>query len=125
MDLKGRRVFLSGPMTGLPHHNVDEFAQAHSIVKEAGADVVYDPGYAWLYERADVAKGKTHEDYMLDCIHELTRRAYTGKPYYDVLVSVGRWWESDGATKERDVAEACGIECVDVDTILWDAEHEC
>lgn len=124
MDLKGKKVFLSGPMTGYPHYNVEAFAQAHAIVKEAGADFVYDPAYVWLKERADVAAGKEHEDYMLDCIHELTRRGFTGPSYYDVLVSIGRWWESDGATKEREVAEACGIECVDLDAIVWDADHE-
>lgn len=111
MSLNGKRVFLSGPMTGYLHYNVAEFATAHAIVKAQGAAAVYDPAQQWLNERAEIAKHRTHADYMLDCIHELTRRDYRGKPYYDMLVSIGDWCMRDGATQERQVAVSCGIEC--------------
>lgn len=117
MNLNGKRVFLSGPMTGYPHYNVAEFATAHAIVKAQGATAIYDPAQQWLNEHAEIAKEKTHADYMLDCIHELTRRDYRGKPYYDMLVSIGDWHMSDGATQERQVAVSCGIQCCNLGDI--------
>ena len=120
IEIEHKRVFLSGPMTGCKYNNVAEFARAHAIVKLAGATSVYNPAHQWLMERADAAEGKRHEDYMLDCVNELTRRNYDGKPYYHLLVSLPNWWMSEGAEHERDVAEHCGIECVDLDAIEAD-----
>ena len=31
IDVKGKRVFLSGPITGMPHHNVGVVAEACGI----------------------------------------------------------------------------------------------
>lgn len=120
MDLEGKRVFLSGPMTGREHFNVAAFATAHAIVKEHGARFVYNPAIQWLQERKEEAEGKTHEDYMLDCVNELTRRDFRNKPYYDILVSLPDWYHSEGAAHERDVAEHCGIECIDLEALVVD-----
>ena len=121
MDLTGKRVFLSGPMTGQEHNNVSLFATAYAIVKkERGASFVYSPAQAWLNERNEICEEKTHDMYMLDCIHELTRRDYTGRPYYDLLVSLPDWHRSDGAAHERDVAEHCGIPCIDLQDLIVD-----
>lgn len=121
MNLEGKRVFLSGPMTGCRHYNVAQFATAHAIVaKDRGAAHVFNPAQKWVNEREEFARGKTHEDYMLDCVHELTRRDFRGKPYYDLLVSLPNWHMSEGAAHERDVAEHCGIECVDLETLVMD-----
>lgn len=121
MDLTGKRVFLSGPMTGQEHNNVSLFAAAYAIVKkELGASFVYSPAQAWLNERNEISEEKTHDMYMLDCIHELTRRDYTGRPYYALLVSLPDWHRSDGAAHERDVAEHCGIPCIDLQDLIVD-----
>lgn len=117
MDLRGKRVFLSGPMTGLEHNNIAAFAVAHALAHESHAARVYNPAQMWANEPEGTYEDKTHEDYMLDCVNELTRRDYRGKPTYDLLVSLPGWRESDGASHERDVAEHCGIPCVELDDL--------
>ena len=119
MNLEGKNVFLSGGMTGYDLYNVGAFAEAHAIVRELGAKCVYDPAFAWLMQpTADDAK-LTHGDYMRKCLHELTRVAYcqSNGAFYDLLVSLPNWKESEGAFTERAVAQACGIECVDLDEL--------
>ena len=122
MKLDGKRVFLSGPMTGHRHNNAAAFATAHAIVKELGAGFVYNPATAWLSQRKEWEEVKRHEDYMLDCVHELTRRDFRGKPYYDLLVSLQDWHTSEGASHERDVAEHCGINVADLEALVMEAE---
>lgn len=125
IDVKGKRVFLSGPITGMPHHNVGAFAEAHDDLKVAGAEYVFNPALGYLCQRQGLATLKTHDDYMTDCIHELTDRRKRTQGWedviprkYDMLVSLPGWEDSNGATKERVVAEACGIECHDLDEVI-------
>lgn len=107
--VKGKKVFLSGPMSGLPHYNVAAFAEAHAVMVEHGAFNVYDPAIAYLQS----CETHTHEYWMRECIRELT----SDYPYYDVLVSLPGWQDSEGAKTERMVAMACGIKCVDLSEI--------
>lgn len=125
IDVRGKRVFISGPMTGKWHCNVAEFATAHARLKEAGAAYVFNPAIGYLCQRQEVAALKTHGDYMCDCIHELTdrRKRTQGWEYvipmaYDLLVSLPGWEDSDGAATERAVAEACGIEVADLSEVI-------
>lgn len=125
VDLKGKTVFLSGPMSGIEHMNVEAFAAAHYRVRELGAAEVYDPAVEYLTIRGE-ASLRTHEWWMMKCIGELSQPKQDGrggwdwydpdgyKTYYDVLVSLDGWEESDGAVMERRVAEACGIKVVDI-----------
>jgi hypothetical protein len=127
MNLEGKNVFLSGGMSGYEHYNVEAFANAHAIVHELGAKCVYDPAFAWLHEPLADGEKKTHEDYMLKCLHELTRPKYCGKEgaFYDLLVSLPHWGKSKGAMAERAAAEACGIPCVELDELyLAQVENE-
>lgn len=114
--LEGKRVYLSGPMTGKPHYNVDQFAIAEAIcVKEHGAMVVYNPAAAWVNENLPSGKHLTHEDYMRTSIHELTRWGATrGASFYQYLVLLDGWAESEGAKLEYQVARACGIQVIDL-----------
>jgi len=130
MNLEGKNVFLSGGMSGYDHYNVEAFANAHAIVRELGAKCVYDPAFAWLMQPAADDAKLTHEDYMRKCLHELTRVAYcqSDGAFYDLLVSLPHWGKSEGAVTERSVAEACGIECVDLDELYlasMELKHEC
>lgn len=125
IDLSGKRVFLSGPMTNQRLYNVSEFAEAHARLKQAGARYVYNPALGYLCQKPEVAAIKAHEDYMTDCIHELTERKKRTQGWedviprkYDLLVSLPGWEKSDGATKERVVAEACGIDCADLEEVF-------
>ena len=121
IDVHGKRIFLSGPITGTEHHNVAAFAEAHERLKEAGASYVFDPAVGYLYQRQSLASAKTHEDYMTDCLHELTDRKKRTQGWeeviprkYDLLVSLPGWEGSDGASTERVVADACGIDVCDL-----------
>lgn len=99
-------------MTGKEHFNVPEFGRAHAICKEHGASFVYNPAWMWLVEHDP--QGKRHEDYMRQCLHELTRTHY-GKPkYYDYLILLPGWSDSHGACAEYDAARACGIPAIDL-----------
>lgn len=114
MKLRDKSVFLSGPMSGLLHYNVEEFAKAHAIVKEAGASLVYNPAIEYL-QSCDDEEG--HEYWMRECLHVLTDTDMSyedGKVnetrLYDVLVLLPGWRTSAGSQLEYTVATACGIE---------------
>lgn len=128
MDVRGKSVFLSGPMSTIEHYNVGEFAKAHAIVKEAGAYDVYDPAIEYLTSDGQT-RGRGHEYWMRKCIHELTGQFSTdvfcasGVRRYSLLVSLPGWESSEGAKLERMVAEACGIEVCDLSEVCdagWD-----
>ena len=125
IDVSGKRIFLSGPMEGIEHNNVAAFAEAHDYLKGAGADYVFNPAIGYLCQSQRHARLRTHEDYMTDCIHELTDRRKRTQGWedlipckYDMLVSLPGWEESRGASTERAVAVACGIECRDLAEVL-------
>ena len=112
----GMNCFISGPMSGIESYNVDAFCLCHAKLKRLGANKVYNPAIRWLEERCPE---RTHEDYMLDCIHELTGsecRTILGPDdpprTYSVIVMLPGWEGSIGAATERMVAEACGIDVV-------------
>lgn len=116
IDVKGKNVFLSGPMSGLPEYNVAEFAKAHAMLKERGVSYTFNPAIRYLVLGAEKAKRMTHDDYMADCIHELTMREKRSQEWcwvvpmkYDMLVLLEGWEESEGSRSEKAVAESCGI----------------
>lgn len=124
VDLKGKAVFLSGPMSGRSFYNVAEFAEAHAKLKERGVHDIYDPAIEYLKSGADVAD-RPHDFWMGCCIRELVKAASMtifnsrcGECYYGALVSLPGWEDSEGAKLERAVAEACGIECYDLDEVV-------
>lgn len=103
IDVKGKNVFLSGPMEGVRNNNAAAFADAHAALKLAGAARVYDPALMWL----DCEGEHDHAHWMRRCLRELAIGG--GKPYYDLLVSLPGWETSDGAQVERIAARACGV----------------
>lgn len=112
----GKRVFLSGPMTGVSHNNAHRFVDAHLALLDAGAAHVYDPAVMWLATDEAEAAAHTHEDWMRTCIHELTDDDPWSR--YDILVRLPGWEESAGAAYETSVALACGMECADLGEVL-------
>ena len=117
IDIKGKNVFLSGPMTGLEHYNVEAFAKAHAQLKELGAKHVYNPGISYLTSE----KKESHEYWMRRCVHEMTYGYHDGAPY-DLVVQLKGWSKSEGCRTEAQVASACGIPCVTMKRVLKDAE---
>ena len=119
VSVNGKRVYISGPMSDDPAtYHAHQFIDAHMLVKASGAREVYDPAVCWLYYDGGE---RTHEDWMRECLSELTKRriydAMVDGTYYDVLVSLPGWEKSEGASTERTVAEACGIECVNLEDV--------
>lgn len=120
MKIEGMRVYISGPMSDDPeNYHVDDLSLAHNKLNKMGATQVFNPGIVYLNQKQIHRKLKTHSDYMLDCIHELTRRQKRTEGWedlipqkYDVVVQLPGWEKSLGAKTEAEVAKACGIPCV-------------
>jgi hypothetical protein len=119
--LEGMRLFISGPMSSDGNNNVTKFLTAHIVLNRLGALSVYDPAVEWV---DDVSRGscedRGHEFYMRRCISELSKSWYVDseddgtKPLYDLLVQLDGWQDSEGAKTEKMVAEACGIEVIEL-----------
>ena len=114
-SVKGKAVYLSGPMTGIPRWNCESFQDAHARLDSLGAREVYDPSeHEWM-QHID------HERAMRESVTELAMesdRVPNGshtRPHYDLLVLLPGWESSDGCKVERMVAQACGIE-------VWELE---
>lgn len=122
--VKGRTVFLSGPMSGIDNYNVGAFADAHAILLKMGAHKVFDPAVEYLTDRESQDGNKTHAYWLRKCIHELTEPMgnFWGdqetKSKYSILVSLPGWEDSEGARTERTVAEACGMKVADLADVI-------
>lgn len=116
IDITGKRVYLSGPMTGIEDYNRAAFDRAALDVMDAGAYEVYDPS-----EHIDEYAQLSHERCMALSLRELiAERPWVDEvePYYDLLVSLPGWQDSAGARLEREVAEAIGMEVHDLGEVL-------
>ena len=116
VSVKDARVFISGPMTGKPDWNRAAFSECESMLRFLGAKAVYNPAKdAPMSDKS----ARSHEAYMLGSIHELTavhsrgRGATRAARFYDVLVLLPGWVESEGACEHVTVAEAIGMEVVE------------
>ena len=105
-------IFISGPMTGLPHYNVGAFAEAHQLIISGTfmgkyVDDVYDPAQEYLNSRVT-----NPEVAMRHSIANLS----SGK--YDVLLLLPGWETSKGSSLEREVAEAVGMEVIEFESLV-------
>lgn len=117
-NMNGRRVFLSGPMTGMPNWNRELFDDAEKYVRGKGARSVYNP--AKLAPSGRV-QPKQHAEYMRETLHELTASSDTRGTnknqrglYYDAIVLLPGWKSSVGARMEMAVAESIGMEVIEL-----------
>ena len=116
--VRGRRVYLSGPMTGLPDWNRAAFDEAEKRLVCEPFDVMgaYNPA-----DQIDDMRPLSHEKAMYLSMHSLMSMDVAGSrfvPYYEVLVSLPGWEKSAGARLEREVATACGIEVCNLDEVV-------
>ena len=116
--VRGRRVYLSGPMTGIPDWNRVAFDEAEKRLRELGAQEPYNP--ANFIERFE---SLSHAACMYRSLVELVDEALSTEPgyptpWYDLLVSLPGWEKSAGARLEREVAVACGIEVCNLDEVV-------
>jgi hypothetical protein len=88
------RVYIAGPMTGLPDYNVPAFRAAADLLQAAGA-VAVDPS------RHGVVDGFRWADYM--------RRALVDLVACDEVAVLPGWERSRGVALELHVARALGM----------------
>lgn len=108
------RVYLSGPVTGLPH------GEAHAAFEEA-AGALAAAGHSVWSPVDNVPAGTGHERAMAICLHALTSWRLWETPF-DALVLMHGWERSEGCRAELAVARACGIRAMGIDEALRDGE---
>lgn len=101
------RIYVAGPMTGLPELNFPAFHAASARLRAAGhvvvnpAEINADPAAGWEQcMRADIAQ-------LVTC---------------DALAHLAGWEQSRGASLEHYIAERLGMRCGPVDAFLELAE---
>ena len=115
MNLKGKHVFLSGPITGIDEEESRiAFEAAERYAKNHGAELVYNP-------RKDLdGKDFTHKQCMGWTLSELTMgdveqvSSTNWANHYDVVLLLPGWMGSKGASVEAIVAQSIGIETVEL-----------
>ena len=116
IHVRGRRVYLSGPMTGIKDWNKPAFKEAERKLLSLGIVTAYNPT-----DFIAILSEAPHEVSMFYSIHfmmQLGNLHHPYLPYYEVLVSLPGWEQSAGARLERDVAVACGIEVCNLDEVV-------
>lgn len=113
MDLTGKHVFLSGPITGIEDYNSKAFEEAEKKAISLGATAVYNP----TAQTKD--KTQSHEFYMLLSISELSRlkEELPLKPFYDYVVYLDGTEKSKGAALELFVAHEIGIKYISLEEL--------
>lgn len=103
MENSKRRCYIAGPMSGYPAYNADAFNERAAVIESLGY-VAVNPA-DWICEY--LAHGLTKEEMMRRDVMQLVRcDAYTLLKNHEY---------SPGATVERVVADACGLERVEVE----------
>lgn len=104
---KKRRIYISGPMSGLPEHNFPAFHAEAARLRDLGYDVVNpadlnpDPGKGWKdCLRVDLLE-------LLGC---------------DAIAMLPGWQKSEGAHLEMHVAHRVGIDILDATDIQAPAD---
>lgn len=92
-DIKGKRVYLSGPITNVKNYK-GLFMFAEELVDFGEAEQIYNPA-------TQIPASSSWEHAMAQCLSEITN--------YDTIVMLPGWNVSRGARLERDVALACGM----------------
>ena len=118
IDVKGKSIFLSGPMTGIDLYNAPAFVEAHARLKLMGCGEAFNPAIEWLW---DDSGSEDRLYYMRRCIEALGRGPLSfNSDHWDMLVSLPGWEDSEGARLERTIAESLGIECHDLEEVVGD-----
>lgn len=97
-QLKGKKVYLSGQITGKKNYK-GLFLFAEQLARFCDAYSVFNPA-------SQIPDSLDYEDAMKRCVAALVE--------YDTIVMLPGWHTSRGARLERDIALACGINIVDL-----------
>lgn len=109
--LKDRNVYLSGPITGVNGYKYP-FIFMEKVLSKVSDGMVFNPA-------TEIPSGSPYEAAMATCLQALSLRVRDGEdepyyPMYEVMILLPGWVKSQGAQIENRVAEACGIEVVDM-----------
>ena len=109
--LKGRNVYLSGPITGVKGYRCP-FVFMEKVLHKVSDGMVFNPA-------TEIPSNTPYEAAMATCLQALSLRVRDGEdepyyPMYEVMILLPGWPKSKGAQIENRVAEACGIEVVDM-----------
>ena len=92
MNVKGKIVYISGPMSGIHEYNKPDFYNAELDIDRLGAKIVISP--------ARHPVGLTHEQYMQYAMLDIDNA--------DMIVLLPGWENSKGARQEVNRAEIMG-----------------
>lgn len=109
--LKDRNVYLSGPITGVKGYKYP-FIFMEKVLHKVSDGMVFNPA-------TEIPSDSPYEAAMATCLQALSLRVRDGEdepyyPMYEVMILLPGWVKSQGAQIENRVAEACGIEVVDM-----------
>lgn len=96
------RVYLSGPMTGLPEYNYPRFFEVAEVIRDAG-HWVYNPAeYDFTGELVDFPVKEAFAEYCRIICTEC-----------DAIVLLENWQASTGVAAETSLARAIGVPVID------------
>ena len=109
--LKGRNVYLSGPITGVKGYKYP-FIFVEKVLNKVSDGMVFNPA-------TEIPSDSPYEAAMATCLQALSLRVRDGEdepyyPMYGVMILLPGWTKSNGAQIENRVAEGCGIEVIDM-----------
>ena len=109
--LKGRNVYLSGPITGVKGYRCP-FVFMEKVLHKVSDGMIFNPA-------TEIPSDSPYEAAMATCLQALSLRVRDGEdepyyPMYGVMILLPGWTKSKGAQIENRVAEACGIEVIDM-----------
>lgn len=104
-----KRVYISGPITGIANNNINEFSRMASLLHSLGHEPVnphevlkFDVNLSWSdYMKADIKA-------LMDC---------------DAYVLLDGWGDSRGARIEKRLADDLGIPNITA-SVIWDVEAD-
>lgn len=92
------KIYISGPITGIPSNNIHAFREAEEKIRSMGMNPIVPHDF---FEGVDT-QDFVWEDYMKKCIKELMN--------CDAVVTIEGWNDSRGAQIEVDLARKLGFE---------------
>jgi len=96
------KVYISGPITGIPHYEIN-FMKAEKFLKGNG-HIVINPVRIGKYLQMELKREPTYEEYLERDIQNLRE--------CDAIVYLPGWQNSNGCKKEKEIADALKLNVI-------------